>query len=140
MSEPSTTSTTSTHTNVTPMPLTAARATEARVAELASRYVNLDADRRYIVAELAEVKLELAELLDRGRHQAGAALVTVSAPRRTFDPERARQVIPAELLASVTTSMVDRKLAQDRLTPEQYRACQVETPGASDDVRITVPS
>ena len=103
------------------------------VAQLAAEYDDLRARRDQIGARMNDVANELRTALGRGTYEAGAYKVSIS-PNRRFDPDKARTVLPPELLAACSETVVSAAKARQILAPLTYEALMVEV----GDDRISV--
>lgn len=90
------------------------------------RYLELDELAKDIAVEQATIKTRLRALGD-GSHQAPCGVSVSVTPQRRFNAEHAMDVIPADLLPMVQTTVVDGKKVKALLPPALYEACQVET-------------
>ena len=106
------------------------------LAELTRRYLELAARRDEAELELTTIKAKI-----RDAHPTGTNLTTtdgvhvaVTANRR-FDPAKAAEVVPPELLALCQITKVDPAAAKKALPPALYDACMVDV--GDPVVRIT---
>lgn len=58
---------------------------------------------------------------------AGAPLLAIRPGAARFSPQRAAEVLPADLLASISVTAPDGKKARELLAPSLYEACAVRT-------------
>lgn len=92
----------------------------------ARRYLELQAAREQIEHEQSEIKARMRSALSEGRHDTpSGARVTITRNRR-FDSAKAAEVIPAELLPLVQTTVIDAKRAKEVLAPRLLDQCRVE--------------
>lgn len=103
-------------------------------AELAAQWADLEARRTHIVDRQDTIKTQLRELLGVGKHAAGPLTVTVT-PQRRFNPDLAREVLPASLLEAITLPTVSTAAAREILAPALYTACMTEV-GCAPKVSI----
>lgn len=102
---------------------------------LRARYLDLDARRREIDDEMSAIKARF-----RNAYEAGYQATTPDggkvalSPNRKFDPARAAEVLPAELVRLCTVEKIDPATAKKQLPPSAYEACMVE----AGEPRVTV--
>ena len=125
--------TTTTEPSTSPLkPLsTAAEQTWAKLRDVRARKRELEAEEKDLCAQL---RTELG----RGEFAAGDGPGLTIYPTKRFDADLAARILPADLLAEVTRTVVDAKLLKVKLAekglPEQlYEMCQSE--GDNDTVR-----
>lgn len=102
------------------------------LASLANRLAAAQA-RRDAITEPLDAEIEglkgaiRAEVADSGpgTYEAGEYTLTLRANRR-FDPARAADILPAEVVAAITTTSIDPKVARQKLPPETFEACMTE--------------
>lgn len=84
--------------------------------------------KRQIDALEKELCGQLRAALGRGKFTppGGGPILSIG-PTRKFDPTRAEQILPAPQLSLVQRLVVDAKLAKEKLPPELYAICQVES-------------
>ena len=82
--------------------------------------------RKMLEAREAECREILAKALaegEKGVDLDGNALVQVKAGSLRFDADQAKDVLPKEILGSVTVLAIDAKKAKAVLAPALYEAC-----------------
>ena len=78
------------------------------------------AERKAAAKQIVEKALAVGE---RGISPDGEPLVVIRAGAARFDPDRAAQSLPAELLASISVTAPDGKRAKAVLAPGLYDLC-----------------
>lgn len=94
--------------------------------DVADRLDQLQQAKAALAAELRE--------LGPGRHNGTAGTATISAPTARFDPAKAAEVLPADMLEACRETVITASRAKAVLPPALYELCQV----ASGDPRVTV--
>ena len=89
------------------------RAVQARIAELA--------------AEEDTLKATLREHLGAGEFTVGRVPVFTIKPGHKYSEAAARAALTPDEIASCTVEALDRAKVQATVSPDVYRACQVET-------------
>lgn len=96
------------------------------------RYLELDELIKDLMGEQSAIKARIRGL-GTGVHHAPCGVDVSVTPQRRFNPDHAREVIPAAFLPLVEVTVVDGKKAKAALPPAIYEQCQVET----GDPRVT---
>jgi hypothetical protein len=77
-------------------------------------------------AEEDTLKGQLREHLGRGEFLVGGRKALTISPTRRFDQTRALAVLTADEVERCTVPVLDRKLVEQTVAPDRYRACQAE--------------
>jgi hypothetical protein len=102
--------------------------TPAELDALTVRYLELASKREDIDGELEGIKAKLRDAYPDGirTSTSSGVMVSVSVTRR-FDPEQAKNVLPAHLLQQCLVTKVDAATAKKLVPPALYDACSVVT-------------
>lgn len=100
---------------------------DADTAGVVAQIHRLNAQAEEIDGEVRALKAVLRERLAVGQAGVvnGQKVVTLT-PNRRFDPKLAAQVVPSDILALISSTSIDSKLAKDTLPPALYSACMRE--------------
>lgn len=100
---------------------------DADTAGVVAQIHRLNAQAEEIDGEVRALKAVLRQRLAVGQAGVvnGQKVVTLS-PNRRFDPELARQVVPSDLIPSISSTSIDSKLAKALLPPALYEAAMRE--------------
>lgn len=103
---------------------------------LRAEYLDLFSRAATLIERCDEIKATVRANLPEGSYADGGVRVT---PNRRFSADKAREVLPAELLALVEVEVpahteVDKTRARNMLAPTLYKACLAEV----GDARVTI--
>lgn len=100
---------------------------DADTAGVVAQIHRLNAQAEEIDGEIRALKAVLRQRLAAGQAGTvnGEKVVTLT-PNRRFDPALAAQVVPSDLLPSISTTSIDSKLAKAVLPPALYEAAMRE--------------
>lgn len=96
----------------------------------AARLREIDTIAKTLETEAKALKEQLRAAIEPGTtcvDPAGTPLVAVRPGAARFSAQRAAEVLPADLLASISVTAPDAKRARDILTPALYRAVCVQS-------------
>lgn len=102
---------------------------EHNIEVLARQLLNIDEQIEALAARRADIVTTLTDAVEVGGavEVDGHAAYRVS-QRRTFDVERARQIVPPEVIAQATVPTLDTKALKNLIPPALIDACM--KPGA----------
>lgn len=97
-----------------------------------ARITELQEQAELIDIEIRKAKADLAANLDLGTHKVGDVKVTVSAPSRRFNVERAAAMLSDEQKAVCIVTALDSKKVKEQLPPVLLEQCM--DPGTGNPI------
>ena len=97
------------------------------------RYLELDAMKADLEAEQSIIKARLRGL-GEGKYDAPCGVAVTIRPNRRFNPAKAEEIVPAELIPAIQTLIINSKKAKALLPPALYEASMV----AVGDPRVVI--
>ena len=97
------------------------------IETLARRRLALVEQKESLEASIADIDTQLVDAIEvGGTVDLDGAPVFRVAQKRTFSIERARELVPAELIAAATVPSLDSKRLRELLPPAVEAACMVD--------------
>ena len=101
--------------------------TEHNVEVLTARLVDLDAQIEELKSQREDTVAALTDAVEvGGRLSVGDQIFYRVAQRKTFDIDKAREILPAALIEQATVPTLDVKALKELMPPTLVRACMTD--------------